>query len=420
MILGFPLSQSTRNIVLRGSSGSCIDDNGNCRQLFDIVWGCLVTIFASTWVSVHPNVPATGQSRSQLVLRRLSMMLIAILAPELMVFFAGRQFMVARRFSKEFNVSMTHGFFISMGGFVSRVGQHPITTMQQFKGTLGAEYKLAVRTVKVDELADKSTADGLSKTVATSSGTLLEVATLAFAVINLFTWMLWWYKPMDVQYPILIGPFDMSVKVKPRRTETLPALRILLNGDTIRRPTEQPTYPPQRRMVQPAGARPIEHQFSKRQITAARFFWGPIQGEYAYYLPRETTSVPAFWTSPDVPRYSPFGGMLVGIIFGTIHCAAWNAEFPTVVERTLWRACAVFIATYPAGLIFPHLLGEILCPGHVHEHVPTLVKVLGISAYLTVRLALTILSLTTIRTLNPKWFIDVDWTQHLPRFGFSG
>ncbi|KAJ7219854.1 hypothetical protein C8J57DRAFT_1095103 [Mycena rebaudengoi] len=39
---------------------SC-DNINNCRKLFDIVWGCLVTIFACTWVSVHPNVPPPNQ-----------------------------------------------------------------------------------------------------------------------------------------------------------------------------------------------------------------------------------------------------------------------------------------------------------------------------------------------------------------------
>jgi hypothetical protein len=81
------------------STDSC-DDINNCRKLFDIVWGCLATIFACTWVSVHPNVPAPNQSRLARFWRRLKMMLITVIAPEIMVGFAARQFFATRLFSK--------------------------------------------------------------------------------------------------------------------------------------------------------------------------------------------------------------------------------------------------------------------------------------------------------------------------------
>jgi hypothetical protein len=48
---------------------------------------------------VHPNVPAPNQSRLALFWRRLKMMLIAVIAPEIMVGFAARQFIGARTLS---------------------------------------------------------------------------------------------------------------------------------------------------------------------------------------------------------------------------------------------------------------------------------------------------------------------------------
>ncbi|KAF7371522.1 hypothetical protein MVEN_00007000 [Mycena venus] len=83
----------------RAPAVSC-DDINNCRRLFDIVWGCLATIFACTWVSVHPNVPPPNRSWLALFWRRLRMMLIGIIAPELMVGFAATQLLVTRMFSK--------------------------------------------------------------------------------------------------------------------------------------------------------------------------------------------------------------------------------------------------------------------------------------------------------------------------------
>ncbi|KAJ6533560.1 hypothetical protein B0H19DRAFT_1324296, partial [Mycena capillaripes] len=199
----------------RATAESC-DDINSCRKLFDIIWGCLATIFAATWVSVHPNVPPPNQSWLALLGRRLRMMLVAIIAPELMVGFAARQFFTARWYSKSEYMSKTHGFFISMGGFVSRTGRHPITTPKQLRAI--AIYLTDIRAVDVEDIKDKSKGDALSKGVALFQGlwfitqciarvhqnlpiTELEVATLAFSVVNVLIWGLWWNKPLDVQQP---------------------------------------------------------------------------------------------------------------------------------------------------------------------------------------------------------------------------
>jgi hypothetical protein len=88
-----------RGLSNRASTDVC-DDINNCRKLFDIVWGCLVTIFAATWVSVHPNVPDARQGALKATARRLGVMLIAVIAPELIVFFAARQLAVAQKFAR--------------------------------------------------------------------------------------------------------------------------------------------------------------------------------------------------------------------------------------------------------------------------------------------------------------------------------
>ncbi|KAJ7130462.1 hypothetical protein C8R44DRAFT_613877, partial [Mycena epipterygia] len=188
------------------------------RSLFSIVWGCLTTIFACTWVSVHPNVPPPDQGQLALFWRRLKMMLIAVVAPEVMVGFAARQLWAARKFSKEFEeqelpITLTHGFFISMGGFVSGNG-HPIVTIKQLADN--SEYMSAIHNVKAKDISDKSKGDAFSKGIALLQGlwfvtqclarvhqnlpvTQLEVATLAFSVVNIFIWALWWAKPLDVK-----------------------------------------------------------------------------------------------------------------------------------------------------------------------------------------------------------------------------
>ncbi|KAJ7121063.1 hypothetical protein C8R44DRAFT_736754 [Mycena epipterygia] len=165
---------------------SC-DNVYSSRGLFDIIWGCFTTIFACTWVSVHPN--------------RGSFWLLGG--------------------SQQSSKSPRHGFFIiSMDGFVSRSGHHPIVTKEQLKNH---GYASAIQHVDVEDIMDKSKGNTLSKGVVLLQGvwfvtqclarvhqylpvTELEVATLVFAVINTFIWSLWWAKPLDVEKPILVGP----------------------------------------------------------------------------------------------------------------------------------------------------------------------------------------------------------------------
>ncbi len=75
----------------------CIDDR---RTVSNIVWSCLVTIFASTWLAIHPNVPGkkiTDKGAISLAVERAKIMGIAILAPEVVVGWAAEQFYVAWR-----------------------------------------------------------------------------------------------------------------------------------------------------------------------------------------------------------------------------------------------------------------------------------------------------------------------------------
>ncbi|KAJ6573080.1 hypothetical protein DFH09DRAFT_857887, partial [Mycena vulgaris] len=190
------------------------------RRLCNLIWGCLTTIFACTWVSIHPNVPPPNQGWLVLLRRRLGMMLVAVIAPELMVGFAARQLLVARRFSRKFKVTLAHRFFFSMGGFVSQ-GGHPITTMKQLDGPIGKQYQEAICAVKADYIMGRGKSDPLAKGVALTQGlwfitqylarihqhlpvTKLEVATLAFAAVNIFIWVIWWQKPLNVEQPIQI------------------------------------------------------------------------------------------------------------------------------------------------------------------------------------------------------------------------
>ena len=61
------------------------------RTVWDILWSCLATTFAVTWVSVHPNVPFLEETNRMVLKRRIFLMVLALLAPEVMIMWAFKQ-----------------------------------------------------------------------------------------------------------------------------------------------------------------------------------------------------------------------------------------------------------------------------------------------------------------------------------------
>ncbi|KAJ7910812.1 hypothetical protein B0H13DRAFT_2272304 [Mycena leptocephala] len=376
-------------------SQSC-DDINNCRKLFDIIWGCLATIFACTWVSVHPNVPAPNQSWLALFWRRLKMMLIAVIAPEIMVGFAARQFFAAGVLSKEFGFSKTHGFFFCMGGFVSSTGYPIVTKKQLADPELGAEFLAGIKNVDAEDIMDKSKGDALSKGLAIAQGlwfttqclarvhqhlavTELEVATLAFAMVNVFIWLLWWNKPLDVQRQIVVGPAKLP---------------------------------------DPLPIKPIHASWVVRVVSVI----AGIDNAYEYD-PLSSTSVPSFWTLPGNYLNNIQGGLpftieaLMGTVFGAIHCAAWNADFPTAVEKWMWRSCSSLIVAIPVIILLFAVLDTFadIDESHWTGKAALLITIIvPIPLYVIARLVLIILPLVALRSLPSGAFVDVNWSVYIP------
>ena len=87
--------------VLRDESTS--DDGCHLRTIWNILRGCLATTMACTWVSIHPNVPFKNEGRWEVLARRLFLMFFSILAPEVMVMWAFKQWRGAILIREEMN-----------------------------------------------------------------------------------------------------------------------------------------------------------------------------------------------------------------------------------------------------------------------------------------------------------------------------
>ncbi|KAJ6577724.1 hypothetical protein B0H19DRAFT_1062310 [Mycena capillaripes] len=353
------------------------------RTLLDIIWGCLATVFACTWVSVHPNVPAPGQTNFVLVSRRLGMMLLAIIAPELIIFFAARQYFFASAFSKRFDISVTQASS-------SRWGDSFLRTDCILSRRCNSS-KILSWVIDTWRIYAPSTSkgDALSKAVALLQScwfiiqcvargmqhlplTELEVATLAFAGVNIVTWILWFRKPLAVQFPIPIGP---------------PAVQ---------------------------GSHSASREKISSSFNVSASITGAIYGSGGYD-PASSGAVPMLW-SPPMPEYflhSFLLEMVVAVIFGVIHCTAWAATFPSAPEKWLWRLSALTITAIPA------LMGIVQVAVRPSVDWSTVIEgsffgSLGI--YVVSRLLLIVLPFTTLRRIPVEALSDINWSADIPHF----
>ncbi|ESK85403.1 hypothetical protein Moror_5907 [Moniliophthora roreri MCA 2997] len=129
MILLYALSRSLAPSTLATSTNTsslfdpvtseCIDING-CRTTTGILWSCLSVILICTWVAIHPDIPRVGTHSALVVYKNIQLMVIAILAPEIIILWAMRQWYSARAIAekyKDYGWGMSHAFFVIMGGF---------------------------------------------------------------------------------------------------------------------------------------------------------------------------------------------------------------------------------------------------------------------------------------------------------------
>jgi hypothetical protein len=73
------------------------------RTVNEIVISCLATIFACTWSAIHPNIPAVTDSKWTCFKRRVTITICALLAPELVTFWAMRQRLGAKEIMERYN-----------------------------------------------------------------------------------------------------------------------------------------------------------------------------------------------------------------------------------------------------------------------------------------------------------------------------
>ncbi|KAM7184947.1 hypothetical protein V8F33_012713 [Rhypophila sp. PSN 637] len=336
-----------------------IDENGRVlgwvsepdfRGTWDIIWTSFITVSICTFTLLCLNVPGKDDTPFVLFRRRLFWMLLAILAPEIVLTYAAGQWSRARHSLRDFHQAgytqwtMRMAFFADMGGFVletSDCGTFPLNAKQLH--WLIVNKHVEYPETRVEEIWDKSkqdrfarliTAFQVSYTILQAIGravqhlsiTILELNTLGIVVCSLMTAFAWLHKPADVRTPVRLGLVQSPSSMADGS-----------NDHTQKRPSGILEITKQ----QPWKTTPldfIDENGPGWSINVQPFMKMPV-------IPPER---PIQYIPNDRFPMNPYGSQeyllcFATMLFTAVHVAGWNFSFPTDMEKILWRVSSLVL-----------------------------------------------------------------------------
>ncbi|KAF9466843.1 hypothetical protein BDZ94DRAFT_1186357 [Collybia nuda] len=423
------------------------------RNVWNIVWSCLVTISACVWIAVHPNIPASTDTQLVVAVRRAGLMMCALIAPEVIILWAMRQWYSARKIAQKHTShgwKVTHGFFLQMGGFMLYSGDKALHPLQLAElEELHRMGKIDWPSITVEEIEDRSKGDALSKSlvilqttwflaqciIRTVKGFLLtelELVTLAFATLNAATYFFWWNKPLDIrcQVPVRIKleleDERLSINKPPKSEEVSSTGDPPLSGFGLPRFLRK-FFVSIIRSVKRVGSN-IQRSFRERDMTVnflAQLHYLTVAFFHIFlrivntingYSPDGNLRVPTFYAAHLAPNPRVFFLMsiscaMIGTVFGAVHCIAWSFNFPSPYEQLLWRISSLVVTFAP--IRFPSSSWKLLYAVLARIFYRLLLLVIT-TIYILARFGLIFQAFAGLRNLSPGVLQDIEWTNYIP------
>jgi hypothetical protein len=392
----------------------------------------------------------------------------------------------------------THGFFASMGGFMLYDGNEKMiqTLSIEMLEALASQGKIRWPRISVDEIMDRSKRDVFSKGVAVLQTTWfitqciaravygltiteLELATLAFAVLNGLLSFLWWNKPQDVACPApvyLCHPSSESKReagtqtTDPEYEENPEHDLSSIHSDSscmtkVSGDEDLSSEKNDQLLAKKLESTSLElhtsvfARYTRRLEDMAWFlfciFWQPVllMATCNTITDSRPLSVPTFYAPYTDPlnddskvdtslfhnseSLSAMIAIIVGILFGGIHCIAWSFTFLSVAEGNIWTTSSVFITVVPFAwgsievLAIPFRLiiksikrwydpdsqsvvGECSRSSFYLRKFHECTGMITFLGYFASRVALLILPLIALRSLSPDSLLDINWSSYIP------
>jgi hypothetical protein len=367
-------------------------------------------------------------------------MTVAVLLPEILLGKALQDVIMAKRSEEEMkefadtdDVPWTagHAFFANMGGFIIEVEKRmkPQGTTENATIYLNARAMLLARRsacpengeeqllaklphIEEEEIEEKSKGDFFVKAgalvqvvwllvqICVRANNKLVISQLEFAVLGyaacaVVTYILTWSKPQDAVLPRIIKKEEIINPEKRRISEEL--------YDAL---VEQQ---PRSWFVSSLRLLLLQNVWQLDMKRVSLFRPPPNDARYdgvpSYLLPKQ-----ALLTVMDD------GVAIGGLVFGALHCAAWNSPFPTPVERLLWRVASVASAGF-IPFYYLVLLADIHIsrPDFVKKSLLVLEAVVVVG-YVLARLTLVVEMFRSLCFLPPEAFRST-WATNIPHVG---
>ena len=143
-------------------------------------------------------------------------------------------------------------------------------------------------------------------------------------------------------------------------------------------------------------------------------------------FPADAKRVPTFYVPSH--KYSEnlhaLHLVILGSVFGAVHCAGWNSSFPTFAEQKLWRVASLAvtlipIALFPIPVIILSILRLFLPDDKSNSRATVFITIIASIAmlmYASARLVLLGQAIALLKHQPPSTFVTVDWTKFYPRF----
>jgi hypothetical protein len=103
--VGVVQAAPTTNTTRTSTSDSFEAPTFTTRTIWSIISSSVLTLFACIYSAIHPNIPSPKDSPDGIVRRRLGIMIMALITPELIVTWAMRQWFSARQVTRQFEKS---------------------------------------------------------------------------------------------------------------------------------------------------------------------------------------------------------------------------------------------------------------------------------------------------------------------------
>ena len=200
----------------------------------------------------------------------------------------------------------------------------------------------------------------------------LEIVVLAFAVCTFAMYLLLWNKPQDVRAPMYV----------------------------------------------PASRYPSADEMSRLAIAGPDIF---SRYRTRHWIPNNTSHCDGSRGQGPHSRMA-IAAVLGATIFGGLHCAAWNLQFPTPVERLLWRIAAVITAGVPPVAVATNILLSRLLHGSTERNTtysrrPLLIVIWSMAVFVLpyglARVFITVEIFRSLCFLDPETFITT-WASNIP------